>query len=59
MAKHQPSISRKNDEITNNPPITNAEIEAQTGHLRNTIGERARKASIQSRQEEILEEILE
>ena len=58
MATHQPSISRKNDEITN-PPIANAEIEAQTGRLRNTIGERARKASIQSRQEEILEEILE
>ncbi|KYM81472.1 hypothetical protein ALC53_08067 [Atta colombica] len=45
---HQPSTSRKNGEIANNPPIANAEIEAEIGHLRDTIGECACEASIQN-----------
>jgi len=50
MATHQPSTSRKNGEIANNPPVANAEIEAEIDLLRDTIGECACEASIQSRQ---------
>jgi len=34
------------DEIANNPPVANAEIEAEIDRLKDTIGERAREASI-------------
>ncbi|XP_012059783.1 PREDICTED: uncharacterized protein LOC105622991 [Atta cephalotes] len=39
MATHQLSISCENGEIANNQPVANAEIEAEIGRLRNTIGE--------------------
>ena len=57
MATHQPSTSHENGEIANNTPVANVEIEAKIGRLRDTIGERAYEASIQTRQEEILDRI--
>jgi len=59
MATHQPSTSHENGEIANNTPVANVEIEAKIGRLRDTIGERAYEASIQTRQEEILDRIME
>jgi len=59
MATYQPSTSRENGEIANNPSVANAEIEAEISHLRNTIEERAREAPIQGRQEEILDKVME
>ena len=58
MATYQPSTSRENGEIANNPSVANAEIEAEISRLRNIIEERAREA-IQSRQEEILDKVME
>jgi len=37
MVTHQPSTSRENGEIANNPPVANAEIETEIGRLRDTI----------------------